>query len=152
MCDCGWCVPRRCLLRMIYLVSSSPSELLRMVLYCEFRVRNIRRKLPTAKIVRRWRWKIPWYNASLKTHRERERERVRWKNNGFEKQCRWKWCGKCWNYLRALRSSTTSTCDVIDDWWLMVDRVPLAVRPPANAYKSKLNSDNQIILHRKWIS
>lgn len=71
-------------------------------------------------------------------HRERERERVRWKNNGFEKQCRWKWCGKCWNYLRALRSSTTSTCDVIDDWWLMVDRVPLAVRPPANAYQIQI--------------
>lgn len=69
----------------IYLVSSSPSELLRIVLYCELRLRNIRKKLPTANIVRRWRWNMPWYNASRS----------------------------------ALRSSTISTWDVIDDWWLI---------------------------------
>jgi len=40
-----------------YLTSSmsSPSEELRIVLYCELRLRSIRRKLPTAKIVRRCR-------------------------------------------------------------------------------------------------
>lgn len=32
-------------------------------------------------------------------------------------------------YLSALRSSTISTCDVIDDWWLIV-RAPPAVRLP----------------------
>lgn len=33
-------------------------------------------------------------------------------------------------YLSALRSSTTSTWDVIDDWWLIVDLPPLADRLP----------------------
>lgn len=47
-----------------YRASSSPSDELRIVLYCEFRDFSILRKLPTAKIVRRWRWKIPWYKAS----------------------------------------------------------------------------------------
>lgn len=42
------------------------------------------------------------------------------------------------NYLRALRSSTTSICDVIDDWWLIVDRAPPAVRPPANTTNNKI--------------
>lgn len=45
------------------------------------------------------------------------------------------------NYLRALRSSTTSTCDVIDDWWLMVDRAP-AFRPPANKIEKKQHKNH----------
>lgn len=47
-----------------YRASSSPSDELRIVLYCEFLDFSILRKLPTAKIVRRCRWKIPWYRAS----------------------------------------------------------------------------------------
>jgi len=36
-----------------YRPSSSPSDELRIVLYAELRLRNIRKKLPTANIVRR---------------------------------------------------------------------------------------------------
>lgn len=54
-----------------YLTSSmsSPSDELLIVLYCELRLRSIRRKLPTAKMVRRCRWNIPWYKASLSVFR-----------------------------------------------------------------------------------
>lgn len=48
----------------LYLQSSSPSpspsDELRIVLYCELRLFSIRKKLPTAKIVLRWRLKMPW--------------------------------------------------------------------------------------------
>lgn len=40
-------------------------------------------------------------------------------------------------YLRALRSSTTSTCDVIDDWWLIVDLAPPAVRLPVTKLRKE---------------
>lgn len=49
--------------------SPSPSDELLMELYCEFLLFSIRRKLPIAKIVRRWRWKMPWYNASRRARR-----------------------------------------------------------------------------------
>lgn len=53
----------------IYRVSSSKSDELLIVLYWELRVFNILKKLPTAKMVRRWRWKMPWYNASRSAFR-----------------------------------------------------------------------------------
>lgn len=43
--------------------------MLLIVLYCELRDFNILKKLPTAKIVLRWRWKIPWYKASRRAFR-----------------------------------------------------------------------------------
>ena len=53
------------LFHAFYRVFSSSLELL-IELYCEFRDLSILKKLPIAKIVLRWRWKIPWYRASRK--------------------------------------------------------------------------------------
>lgn len=96
---------------LFYLVSSSPSDELRIVLYCELRVRSIRKKLPTANMVRLWRWKIPWYKAS---------------RSAF------------------LSSTMTSTCDVIDVWWDMLE-----LRPPDLPVRIKYdNFSNANDLHR----